>query len=533
MSSVINNLPNFKHLLSSSKTTPTSAISTNNNLDMAEITLSLSAISTIFNLDMADIKTTYSYKPKAKFIGRDAELARLNKIAQSRTAQIIVVHGRRRVGKTTLIEEAFYKRSILKFEGLENRSDAEQRQHFLEQLSVYAADTKLAKLSTSSWKEVFMILAEYIRKGMYTVYLEELQWMANYKEALISDLKYVWDNYWAHNNELLLILCGSSPSFIINAVMHSRALYNRSQHEFAIQELSLESSHKLLGTKVSKNEALDAYLLVGGIPEYLHYLKSDSSIYLSLIKESFSKAGFFVNEESRVFVSSLAKSPLYRKTIELLAKNGPCTRKQLQQKMKVKSGGTLSSLFEDLERCGFISSYAPLAYGDTGRDSKFVLIDNYLHFFYYFIENRLKEIERGEFDSNPARAITHTSYKQWLGYSLERFCLKEHRRLAEILGFGAVAYQVGPFYIRGNKASGLQIDLMYKRKDKVLTICEIKYTEARPSRAIINQFEKKLELLPEHKRFTIQKVLISPNGASEELVNSGYFDRIVSLEQLL
>jgi AAA+ ATPase superfamily predicted ATPase len=474
-----------------------------------------------------------AYNPRNRsFIGRALEVNDLLQIYKATSPQIIVIYGRRRIGKTSLIEHVFAKRKLLKFEGLEDGNAKVQRQHFLDQLAGYVGDRKISQLRIASWKEAFLLLYEYVRTGGYTVYFEELQWMANYQKTLISDLKYVWDNYWTKNNKLLLILCGSSPSFLINSVLLSKALYNRSQHDFPIKELSIEDSSQILGINKSTIEKLDAYLLVGGIPEYIKYLKTESSVFLSIQKESFKAGGFFVKESQKVFVSSLSKNRDYRRIIEYLAKNGPHTRNEIAKALVLETGGALSQLFEDLEKCEFIGSYAPLAFGSNARDSKVYINDNYLHFYYSFIKSKLNSVERGEYSNDTSSAITHHAYKQWLGYALERFCLKQHRRIASILGFSGVEYDVGPFYLRKGDRK-LQIDLLFKRKDRVLTICEIKYTEAKPNKSIIPSFEKKLSLLPIYKNYSIQKILISPNGAAQELIDYGYFDKIIDLESLL
>ena len=100
------------------------------------------------------------------------------------------------------------------------------------QLATYVEEPILAKTVIDSGREFFQLLVKYTQQGTWTIYFEELQWLANYKETLIAELKYVWDNFFRHNPHLILILCGSAPSFMIDHVLHSKALYNRSQHEF-------------------------------------------------------------------------------------------------------------------------------------------------------------------------------------------------------------------------------------------------------------------------------------------------------------
>lgn len=128
------------------------------------------------------------------FIGRERELADLQKLGSANEPHILVVYGRRRIGKTSLLQKAFADRNIIKFEALEGKGPVVQMQNFLDQLSRYANDPAIAKLKLNTWREIFIYLSRYVANGIWTIYLEELQSMASYCEDLIVDLKYAWDN---------------------------------------------------------------------------------------------------------------------------------------------------------------------------------------------------------------------------------------------------------------------------------------------------------------------------------------------------
>jgi hypothetical protein len=121
-----------------------------------------------------------------------------------------------------------------------------------------------------------------------------------------------------------------------------------------------------------------------------------------------------------------------------------------------------------------------------------------------------------------------------LGFSFERFCRKHSQLIARIIGFSAVRYKSGAFFNRTTikEDAGYQIDLIFERADHVLTICEIKYTQEKVGVEVIEQFEKKLRLMPGRDNKTIEKVLISANGASDSLLSRAYFDRIITLEDI-
>lgn len=152
-----------------------------------------------------------------------------------------------------------------------------------------------------------------------------------------------------------------------------------------------------------------------------------------------------------------------------------------------------------------------------------------MHFYFRFIEPKTKEIEQGDFRLNPLLALNMSEYQQWLGYAFERFCRKSHRQIATILGFQAVKYRVGAYFSRktDEEHPGFQIDLLFDRQDKVMTICEIRYTQTAVSSKVIEEFEKKLQALPNTAKKTIQKVLISNRGPDAALQRRAYFDAYI------
>jgi len=149
-----------------------------------------------------------------------------------------------------------------------------------------------------------------------------------------------------------------------------------------------------------------------------------------------------------------------------------------------------------------------------------------MQFYFRFIEPNQKAIERGDFRLNPMQALNMSTYQQWLGYAFERFCRKSHRQISALLGFQSVKYRVGTYYNRKTEKElpGFQIDLLFDRDDKVITVCEIKYSQSPISSKVIDEVERKLELLPNIKKKTIHKVLISNRGADASLQRRAYFD---------
>lgn len=476
----------------------------------------------------------YSVNPCPHFVGRVHEKEILSAVGLAHEPAIVVIYGRRRVGKTELIEQVYKERNLLKFEGVEGVSEKEQIEQCFLALARYAEEPLLAKLEIKGWLDFFSVLTRFVSKGKVTLYFEEVQWLACYQDRLVSALKYVWDNEWRRNPQLVVVLCGSSPSFMVNKILHSKALYNRSQHEIPLQELSLAETKEFL-KKRSPQEVLDAYLTVGGVPEYLKWINRDSSVFLGLCKNSFVAGSFFSHEHKRIFVSSLSESKGYRAIVEFLGKRHFATRNEILARLKTQSGGTPTALLNDLVQCGFIERYTPYNLHENSTLARYSIRDAYLHFYFKFIQPLEKHIDEGLYNNQPLQVLNTTTYAQWLGLAFERFCRKNHRLIAKALGFEAVRYRSGAYF---NKASqrepqGYQLDLVFERDDKVLTVCEVKYHRGPVAKKVISEFEKKIEKLSLAKKLTLHKVLITVEGAEQSVKDAGFFDRILELNDLM
>jgi AAA+ ATPase superfamily predicted ATPase len=467
------------------------------------------------------------------FIGRKSEISQLHEATDRKLASLIVVYGRRRIGKTTLIEQTFAARNVIKIEGVEGKDEHFQIDNFVRILKSHCKNKALEFASPRTWTQVFQLLALITAKGKWTIYLEELQWMANYRSDLIAELKPIWDSSFSKNNQLVFILCGSSPSFFITQILRSRALHNRSSLDLRLEEFPLSEAEGFLKKKSSR-ALFDAYLTVGGIPPYLEKLNTKSSVYLSLCHHSFRKDSFFSVEFEKVFVSSFGSNPTYRQIVELLSQKGNMTRDQIAHAVKKESGGTLSNLLIDLEECGFIRRVVPLDKSINSLLGYYQIRDPYLHFYFKFIHKNLVGIRNGDYDDHPEKLLDLRSYSQWLGFSFERFCRQNVARISELLGFSAVQFKAGAYFRRGTLDNfGSQVDLLFKRADGVNTVCEVKYQDAPVGIEVIKDVESKIAQLDIGKSRSIQRVLITASDVSKSLRERSYFDRVIELDQLL
>jgi AAA+ ATPase superfamily predicted ATPase len=484
------------------------------------------------------------YQPERleKFIGRDYELGQLQEIDSTAEASIIYLYGRRRTGKTQLLEEFFYKHKILKFEGIQNidkLSLAEnirlQFREALKRLAKYTENPLFLKTEINSWSEFFELLTPYLKKSGTVLYFEEIQWLACYSQLFFAELKPYWDDEWRHFKKFRLIICGSAPSFILRQLGRDSALYGRSSAQIHLKPFNPHES-KLYLNKAGSEEALMAELLVGGIPPYLKKLSS-KSVLLSLAAASFLPESYFQTEYQKIMVSLMSGKPIYRKILTILAKRRFATRDEIAQSVSISAGGDLSLILDDLELSGFISAYQPIQKNEQSKLIRYCISDPYIQFYTNFIKPVEQKINQGYYNDDPSKAINQAKLNQFLGYSFERWCRDNSVIIAKILGFDRIAFTAGAFFNRKSESleHGSQIDLVFVRADKRIVVCEIKYGVSKYN-SLAQEMDNKIELIkiaiPKYKNYTYEKVLICTNKDALPTSLKEKFDEVIGLKEL-
>lgn len=462
------------------------------------------------------------------FGGRKQELKILEEEYKSSKNSLVVIYGRRRVGKSSLIEKfGKNKKLFYSFEAIEQGTTIEQIQHFTESLKKQINDPILSSIHFKTWREVFNYLDQKFVNNQHKVVLcfDEFQWMAAGQSKLPSLLKFVWDTQWK-NKKIMLILCGSIASYMVKKVVKSKALYGRISREILLQGLEPNESLILFKNKRSKEEVLKYLLIFGGIPKYLENIDLNESFNKNMNRLCFSKGSFMLEEPDAIFYSQFKETETYLKIVRLL-QTGIHSYKQISDKLKICSGGGLTSYLYNLELAEIISEYKPFDNQSNTNLKRYKLSDEFLCFFYKYMEPNLDLIQ-GNRSSNLFDRLCASEYLPWMGYAFERFCLKHAYYLIDKLGLTNEVLRVGPYFKRNDQ--GFQIDLAIARNDNVISLCEIKYQESPIKTTIIPEFERKLSLFPIPKGYCVEKVLISTQGPTESLKDTGYFHQYLDLE---
>ncbi len=469
------------------------------------------------------------------FIGRSYELQLLEAAQASKKAELVIVYGRRRVGKSALLEKVIQRSGDFTFESIKGLSKKRQIAHFLKQLST---QVKNDLPRCESWEAAFDVFTPYIQKGKHTIVFDEFPWMASEKTELISILKYYWDRKWQKNPGIKLILCGSVANFMLKHLVHSQALHNRKTLELRIDPLPACEAKLFFSKKRSKFEISKFLMIFGGIPKYLEQIDVNQSLEINLDRLCFTKSGFFVNEFESVFKEQFKVIRRYEEIVQRLSE-GKKTKEQLQQSLKVSRGGGFGSFLQQLEVAGFVSREVSLSFEENIRKSKtqrYSLWDEWLKFYLVYVQKNTPLIQNQIKMGLSGRILDH-SIQSYFGNMFEVFCRKNISRILHSLEIDpASVVDIGPYFRQASRSGsrrGVQVDICILRRGRVLTLIECKFKEHPVGVDVLRDFEKKLSALKIPRIFTVEKVLISASGVTEDLNARNYFNRILGLEDVM
>ncbi len=468
-------------------------------------------------------------KTSLKIFGRDEELQTLSDAYHSQKAELGIVYGRRRVGKSFLIKNFANNLPHLFFEGIEGGKTPLQIEQFVLQLKKQINDSLLQKAQFSTWNEVFDYLSEYSKinsKKRLILFFDEFQWMAAGQSKLVALLKHYWDNYWKDQN-IFLILCGSIASFMVKKVIRSKALYGRVTLQMQIRKLTPREAYYFFKQKRSKDEALKYLLTFGGVPKYLEDINLNKSFEQNINDLFFKKDSLFLDEFTKVFNVHFKEPRVYLKIIQEL-NHHTLSLEEVAKKLKMSSSGGVKTYLENLELAEFIQTCQVYDKPST-KYHKYRISDEFLWFYIKYILSNIKTIQAGGGVSLLKNKII-PQWDGWFGLAFEKYCVNNAILLAKSAGFADKVESFGPYYRKGD--SGVQIDLIYKRTDQVITVCEIKYKSTTIKTDIIPELNQKIKRVKFPRGYTIETMLIAPHGASDELKKTEYFHHVIDIIKL-
>jgi AAA+ ATPase superfamily predicted ATPase len=414
-----------------------------------------------------------------KLIGRERECEELKWAMDSHRSELVVLYGRRRVGKTFLVRRFFSDNYCFHYVGAHNQKKAMQLQNFRESLMRYSSQNDIPALQ--NWHDAFLQLEKYLEscnEKRKVVFFDEMPWMDTQGSDFVAELEYFWANWVQNRDDIVFIACGSATSWMKEKIEDNQGgLHNRITHRIYLRPFYLSETKAYLeehGFEWDDYQILQCYMLFGGVPYYLSLLRPYLSLPENVDALIFRRGGDLSNEFKELYNALFRSADRYIAIVKLLSTKRQGFLRGELEKATGFSGGGLTKMLDNLERCDFIISYGQ--YGNKSRQTLYRLADFYTLFYLRYVENNQSRDEQYW-----QHHFSDRSVEAWEGFTFEEVCLRHLPHIKFGLGISGMATESSAWRFipaQDDQRKGAQIDLVIKRADKVIHLVEMKFSES-------------------------------------------------------
>lgn len=426
-------------------------------------------------------------------VAREFERDKLLECIEKDTSQFITIYGRRRIGKTFLVNEVYKDNIVFSHAGIYKGTFNEQLQAFANKLEYYGLKDFTPP---KNWIDAFFLLVKLIDLSPLkkkVIFLDELSWFATKNSSFIKALENFWNSYISSRNDVILVVCASATSWIINNVIHNKGgLHNRVTCIINLKQFNLGEVEKyLLVNKIdfTRKQIIQLYMILGGVPYYLSLIRKDLSFAQNIDYLFVGDSAPLKNEYEYLYKSIFESPEKYIDIIKTLASGNRAglSREELLRLSNQVDNGNFSEKITELEECGFIRKYNP--FGKLVKNSLIQLIDNFTLFYFKFLLT--KPTSENFFSS----IVNTGKWNSWSGLAFERVCFQHISQIKDALKIGGIQTDICSFYVKKQEEKGIygsQIDLLIVRSDKTINLCEMKFSTS--SYLVSNNDVDKMEI---------------------------------------
>ena len=452
-------------------------------------------------------------------IGRKKEKAQLQRVINSGRAEFVAVYGRRRVGKTYLINEMIHDHVAFRNTGL-SPYDRTRRVTLKEQLKNFHFSLLRYGMENiaqpKSWMEAFFMLEQLLEQKYngtrQVVFIDELPWMDTARSGFLTALETFWNGWGNSRHELWLIVCGSATSWMLDSLINNKGgLYGRLTCEIYLAPFTLRECEEFYRSRditMSRYNIVQAYMIMGGIPFYMNCFTPSLSLAQNIDALFFDNKPKLGDEFNRLFNSIFDNADACMSIVRTLGnRHGGYTREEIAKRIGCSPNGDLTKNLKALIASDFVFKYLPVGYGK--REEHYKLIDPFCWFWLHFMEN--KQIRQSDYWQHH---LQESEISAWRGIAFEELCFRHIPQIKQALQIAGVSSEESAYISRGEDGGreGMQIDLIIDRQDDVVNACEMKFTKAPfvVSKAYVQTLELRretLETLFPHK--TVHATLVT------------------------
>ena len=475
------------------------------------------------------------------FFGRKDLLQRLQDLWGKKVSSLVTCRGRRRIGKSTLIERFANqsKARFIKIEGLKPESRTTKEDELDAFVSQLSSQTTAEFSRPADWLRAFIRLAKEIKPREKTVVLlDEVSWMAYGDPSFAATLKIAWDNHFKKHDRLILVVCGSVSAWIKENIIDNSAFYGRRSLDIVVPELPLNECVKFWGDaaeRVAVRDIVDVLSVTGGVPRYLEELNPGLSAQENIRKMCFLPKAPLRVDFDEMFADVITRQPRFSSQVIRAIVNGPKSVTEIARFLDVGKGGNITNALTQLVESGMVASDSgknPETGADI-RESRYRLCDNYARFYLKYIEPA-----KGMIDSNAFHFDGLDRFAGWdsiMGLQFENLVLNNFRSLLAPLHMdNAMLMSAAPYSRRGGSSGGregVQVDLLLQTRMSMCVV-EIK-RKASIGREIIDEVRRKCRLVPKRRGVSLHTAIVYEGEIAPSVEADGYFDAVIPFRRLL
>ena len=474
------------------------------------------------------------------FFGRESQIEQLDGLWRKRVGSLVTCRGRRRIGKSTLIEE-FAKKSgsrFIKIEGVKPKNrfkNANELEAFAVQLS---AQTGADPTTPSNWLNAFIRLNDKIREGERTVVLlDEISWLGYYDAMFADTLRIAWENYWKKHDQLIVVLCGSVSSWIRENVIENSAYLGRRSLDLVVGELPLKDCVRFWGNEADRlaaKEIVDVLSVTGGVPRYLEEVDPGLSADENLKRMCYSPNSILRTDFDEMFNDVITNQPRLTAQVLRTLVDGPLSASEIAGRLDMERGGRVSDALFQLVEAGFVSGDAARN-PETGaeiRERRYRLRDNYSRYYLKFVEHVAALIDDGSYVFTSLAKLD--GWNAIMGLQFENLVINHY---AEIIPFlhlgGAVITSAAPYRKIGrrDRNKGCQVDLLLQAAN-MLYFIEAKRRQ-KIDATIVGEVDAKIRCVSRPDGVSARAALVYDGELAPYVETDGYFDALVPFRKVL
>lgn len=410
-------------------------------------------------------------------IGRHKETEILKECLSSPRSEFVIVCGRRRVGKTYLVDHFFQGTYDFTFVGKHNTKTKQQLAYFAKELERHNGK----KYSGfKNWYDAFDALEAHLEQvsgnRKKVIFIDEMPWIDRQRSTFVSALENFWNGWANRRHDILLVASGSATSWMANNLIENKGgLHNRITRRLYLEPFTLSETEEYFssfGCQLERYDILQFYMLTGGVPFYLSMLDPKQSVAQNIDNLCFTKNAPLKTEYHELYNALFKRADTYIQVVELLYRHKKgLTRKEISKALSL-NGKYLTTVLTNLQQCDFIESYGN--YGKKGS-TVYRLVDFYSQFYLKFLKGNTTKDHKWW-----SHNLDDTGIRAWQGLTYELICLRHHREIKKALGISGIGTEISTWRCAPDEEKGLpgaQIDMLIQRKDRITHLCEIKHSE--------------------------------------------------------